>query len=124
LGAALSSAGFEGRFPHYRRASPSGLQLLSVQYHSSATELVLEFGTLAGDVSIEALSPAELLPRVLLFERARLHTESGRWFTFGRYGEGPEPYEALAASIVEMLPQVEAWFRTGEAGPNVRVLAL
>ena len=117
----LTQMGFAGRFPHFHRSAAGAVQFLSVLFDKPATAFVLEFGAHPlpeGD----ALDPRIGLAHVSMFARARLQTESRRWFAFGRYGADPEGYRTLAASVAALLPQVDFWFANGERGSNIHTL--
>lgn len=119
LGPALGKLGFEGRFPHFWRKSDDIVQIVSVQFHSSGREFLLEFGSTLPSIGAEHNAPEQILAEVALQSRARLQTESGLWFRFARFGDESPPYARLARNVVQLLPQIDNWLHTGEAGPNI-----
>jgi hypothetical protein len=121
---ALREFGFVGAFPHFSRESQLRLQLVSVLYHQSGGQFLLEFGALPSSLNLEEIPLADRLAHVALGARARLQTESGRWFNFARYGSDDGAYRTLARSVSAALPQVDEWFHSGSCGPNVHSLAL
>ena len=123
---ALRCMGFRGAFPHFERDAPSGKQLVSVLYQQSGGEFLLEFGFLQQTLPPEgeATIAAEHLPSRVMYPRARLQTESGRWFNFKRYGSDEAAFHKLAGAVSALLPQMEQWFATRAAGPNVHALAI
>lgn len=127
----LQAVGFSGRFPDFRRHSES-LHFVSIRYDKAGTAFFLEFGSHPRGDTLTAwgeLVPEDklILEHVPFDSRARLQKHASRtsmpadWFTFDDFGENDELYEALAASVAEMLPQLEAWFAAGASGPNVSV---
>jgi len=127
---ALNAAGFSGTFPRFRRVSGAEIQFLSVQYDKPGTALILEFGSHPSGPKLtswgEVVPEEKLILEYISFEsRARLLARVNRvsltddWFQFGEFGEDVAAYRELAASLAAMLPQVEAWLATQQAGPNV-----
>jgi len=130
---ALKELGFSGTFPRYRRETPNAIELLAVWYDKAATAFFLEFGTHArGD---KQTSWGELVPEAKLLlehvpfnKRIRLQARcSGGsmprdWFQFGAFGDDEADYNTLAQRVTSHLPQVEAWFRSAEIGPNLRAM--
>ena len=127
---ALRRQSFEGSFPRYRRETPNAIEFLAIWYDKAATAFFIEFGThVRGDKQTswcEIVPEAKLiLEHVPFTARLRLQADcSGgssteNWFRFGAYGEDDSAYEALAHSVAALLPQVEAWFRSAELGPNL-----
>jgi hypothetical protein len=127
---ALNTAGFFGAFPRFRRNSDAAVQFLSVQYDKAGTAFFLEFGShpLGSKITTwgEVVPEIELILEHVPFDsRARLQARSSRgsvvedWFQFGHFGDEAASYTKLAASTVAMLPQVENWLATQQAGPNV-----
>jgi hypothetical protein len=121
---ALAAIGFEGTFPHFIRSSGTDVQVMSVLYHPSGGQFILEFGALPAGSEPEAMAPADRIAHVSLFSRARLETQSRRWFNFARYGSDREAYQSLSRSVSALLPQVDTWLSTGEFGANVHAVAL
>lgn len=120
----LKALGFEGTFPNFERDAEAGRQLVSVLYHPSGGEFLLEFGVLPEASRPEEIALSARLATVSVLARARLLTESGRWFNFKRYGADEDAYQGLAGSVSGLLPQIEQWFASGVNGPNVRCVAL
>lgn len=127
---ALNAAGFFGTFPRFRRNSNAALQFVSAQYDKGGTAFFLEFGNhpLGSGVTSgsEVASASELILEHVPFElRARLQARPGSmslaedWFQFGHFGDDAAAYTRLAATAAAMLPQVEIWLSTRQAGPNV-----
>lgn len=126
----LERLGFGGKFPRYRREMPGAIEFLAIWYDNAATAFFIEFGTHArGDKQTswgELVPEAKLmLEHVPITARLRLQADcSGgsitqHWFQFGAFGEDGARYDALARRVAALLPQVEAWFRSGERGPNL-----
>jgi hypothetical protein len=126
----LHDLGFEGARSNFRRVSDEKLDFLDVQYWKYGGALVLEFArTNRGDFQTSwgpIVPEADLtLPHLSPMVRARLKSLDSDtsypfgWFRFDAFGEATEKYDALAREIAELLPQADAWLRTGEQGPRV-----
>jgi len=132
----LNAAGFAGSFPDFRRDRADVIHFVSVQYDKPGTAFFLECGahppgektTSWGDVVAQADLRLAYVP---LTERARLQGRGGAggssqtedWFSYEGFGDSPEPYRLLAASVASMLPQIESWLTARERGPNLSTMA-
>ncbi|WP_208508933.1 DUF4304 domain-containing protein [Variovorax paradoxus] len=130
----LQEAGFDGRFPRYRRDRAEVLHFIGLQYDKTGTSFFLEAAWHPpGD---KTTSWGELVPQhELLLEhaplehRVRLQRHGGAsslpadWFSYEGLGDDAAAYRALAASVAGLLPQVEAWLARGEVGVNISPFA-
>jgi hypothetical protein len=127
---ALKETGFNGKGWNFQRSSGS-LDLLSVQFWKYGGQFILEaarqprgdFHTSWGEVVPEAqVTVAHISPH----KRARLEqldtAAAFSWFTFQDFGDDQSRYDALARQVIELLPQLEHWLDTNEAGTHVRPL--
>jgi hypothetical protein len=107
------------------------LHLLSVQYDKWGGALFLEFAPhAAGDLTMpwgEVVSEARLtvahapvLARARLQETGSSSSTSETWFRFEALDAAG--CECLVRHIVELFPQVDAWLREQEVGPNISAL--
>lgn len=128
---ALQDLGFHGRGSTFQRALPQSLDLLSIQYWKYGGEFLLECArrergplhTSWGEVvPEEKLDVAYVDPR----QRARLEQRGPtagpgfQGFCFAGFGEDVARYEGLAAQVVALLPEVDAWLAHGRAGTHLR----
>jgi hypothetical protein len=125
----LKARGFAGSFPRYRRNRPAEVQLLAIFYDKAASRFFLEFGAHErGDKTTswgEVVPESKLLLEHVHFDRrARLQARCNGgsiaedWFAFETFSEEGQFHE-LAESLIQLLPQVEAWFESGAVGPNI-----
>lgn len=111
---ALRAKGFAGSFPHFRRASARGMDLLTFQFDRHGGGFVIEIGCCTPEgvtthwgkhTPATKATAWDLLPN----RRHRIQPRpgSGRdaWFRF----EGERP-EAVASSVVDLLPEAEQWW--------------
>lgn len=126
---ALKAGGFDGTFPRYRRVRPAAIELLAIFYDKAATCFFLEFG--AHERGDKHASWGEVVPESKLSlehvgfqRRARLRARcsggslANDWFAFGAFSEESQ-FRELAASVANLLPQVEQWLERGTVGTNV-----
>jgi hypothetical protein len=130
---ALEAAGFDGRFPRYRRVADDSIQLLAVFYGPANTAFFLEFGshprgnlqTSWGEIVEEDKLLLEHVPfpkRARLQERADGGSVAEQWFQIAAFGEDTARYDRLATRVAALFAQVETWLRCGQGGPNISTL--
>lgn len=110
----LREKGFAGSFPHFRRTSVRGMDLLTFQFDRHGGGFIIEISCCASDgvttlwgkhIPATKVTAWDLLPN----RRHRIQPRpgSGRdsWFRF----ESERP-EVVAASVVDLLPEAEQWW--------------
>ncbi len=126
----LADEGFLGRYPHFRRPEGDMLHLLSVVHDKWGGGFVLEFGPHApgplktswGTVVAEEDLEIGYVPPG---QRARLvATERGQgmyedFFRYDDIADQREACDVLVGRVVALFPQVNAWLRTRQVGPNI-----
>lgn len=126
----LNRLGFRGSTSKFQRTSSDWLDLLSIQYWKYGGQFILEFArcergalhTSWGEViPEEKLEVAYVGPsqRARLEQRGPTSGEGFRGFKFSGFGEDTARYEALAAEVTALLPQVEEWLTNGTAGEHI-----
>lgn len=128
----LIAAGFTGSYPDFRRRDGGRLHLLSVQFDKWGGGFMLEFASQpGGDLTMawgEVVPEARLTTAyAAIADRARLlavRTAGATagdlresWFRFE--GLDPSGCDALVGQVIALLPQVDAWLRTRQPGPNI-----
>lgn len=129
----LRERGFRGSFPHFRRRHAATTDLLSFQFDKWGGGFVIE---LAVGPAGELVTPwgariaAARLKAIDLSSGARARLQPGSdgstdsWFRFddGPTGDRPARFQAVAAQVLDLLPQAEAWWRGERTQRNVRPL--
>ena len=127
---ALRERGFASNGWEFQRQGEK-LDLVAVQFGKYGGEFILEAASRPrGDLHTTwgEVVPEEKVTsaHVSLLERARLEGAPGgaglRGFSFVGFGEDREKYETLARVVVGLLPELESWLITKEAGTNVRAI--
>ena len=126
----LAAEGFSGKYPHFQRKEADDLQLLSVVYDKWGGGFVLEFahhppgalhtswGTVVPEAELEvAYAPPGSRARLVQTQRGQGCYED--FFRYEKVADDKEQCEALVSLMIGMFPQVNAWLRDGNAGPNI-----
>ncbi|WP_313253980.1 DUF4304 domain-containing protein [Stenotrophomonas sp.] len=122
---ALRQLGFGGSgVTHFVRASDDHRDFLSIQYWTYGGSFILEFSRVPTDwVDPESGEvPKRVFETDPLLRRRLIDTEQHkdfRGFSFKAFGSEQSRYDQLAASVVALLPQIEAWLEDGIQGPNI-----
>jgi hypothetical protein len=127
----LAARGFAGYMPDFMRREGATLHLLAVEYDKWGGGLFLEFAAHpAGDMSMswgEVVPEADLTvahtpvdARARLQETGSSSSTSDLWFRYEGLDEAG--CRSLVAHIADLLPQVDAWLREHEVGPNISAL--
>src|SRR5215831_20936711 len=110
----LRGAGFSGSFPHFRRATARGIDLLTFQFDRNGGGFVIEIarGPLQGITTSwgKVVGPKQLTAWDLhLDKRLRLKptATAGGTDTWFRYDAGQ--YEECGRSVLKALTQAEEW---------------
>jgi len=125
---ALLAAGYTLDYPNYRRQNGDTVHLLEIQYWKHGGGFLIEMASQTGpfkdwsgaELSHEELTTSHTDP----MGRARLGPEKkvGRmrgFFRFDTIQDDPEATDSLMRTVTGMLPQIEAWFASGDFGPNI-----
>lgn len=125
----LRDSRFAGSFPHFRRREGEELHLLSVQFDKWGGSFFLEFARcqpgsrMLGNQEIpeDRLNVSYLSrePRARLEERPRAIFRNS-WFAFGSFADDEKKCAELAKRVGDLLPEANAWLRSGTKGPHVR----
>jgi hypothetical protein len=123
----LSKLGFVMKAANFVRIEGDDLDLLSIQYSKFGGEFILEFArTMYRDPLTGAVVPEHNMDVTGLGSdmRGRLQRPNKRpsqlnGFQFSGFGESVEKYDALATEVVMLLPQIDAWLRTGVVGTHI-----
>lgn len=108
----LRSVGFKGRLPHFHRLVDAHLDLLTVQYYSSGSCLLIEIASARHDGTME---PSEHRVR-FHGKRLRLHRESNpndHWFCYTPHGllspmQAPQEIARQLKDLIQT--QAEGWW--------------
>lgn len=112
----LRERGFLGSFPHFRRARPTHIDLVTFQFYSSGGSFVVELATCSASGVVhswgEVVPPGKVTAHDVL-QRHRLGSQGhgDHWFVFGKcnYEEGhdivepAEHYVAVAEAVRGLL---------------------
>jgi hypothetical protein len=108
----LRSLGFRGSFPHFRRVSDSGVDLITFQFRLSGGSFVVEVGHKAPykvTAEWENRVPPEKLTAHDVFKRRRIGEKvldlSDPWFDFMTHDLG-----SVAQQVFASLPEAEAYW--------------
>lgn len=126
----LSKCGFAGGASHCMRFRDGTQDLLSLQYWKYGGSFILEFGgrsrgplrTSWGEVIAEDKLDVAYLAvtdRARLQDRLAPEEDTFAGFAFAGFGDDMNKYHALARRVAGLIPQVDAWLRTGELGPDI-----
>jgi hypothetical protein len=110
----LREKGFAGSFPHFRRASDRGMDLLTFQFDRHGGGFIIEISSCASEgltthwgkhIPAKKATAWDLLPNRR--HRIQAHSGSGTdsWFRF----ENEEPV-VVASSVIEHLQEAEQWW--------------
>ncbi len=122
---ALRQRGFGGSgVANFVRSSDAYRDFLSIQYWTYGGSFILEFSRIpanwvdpdSGEVPKRVFETDPLLRKRLI--DTEQHRDF-RGFSFKAFGSEQSRYDQLAASVVALLPQVEAWLESGTQGPNI-----
>ncbi|WP_293715654.1 hypothetical protein, partial [Stenotrophomonas sp. UBA7606] len=122
---ALRQRGFGGNgVANFVRSSDAYRDFLSIQYWTYGGSFILEFSRIpanwvdpdSGEVPKRVFETDPLLRKRLI--DTEQHRDF-RGFSFKAFGSEQSRYDQLAASVVALLPQVEAWLESGTQGPNI-----
>lgn len=122
----LKNSGFKGSFPHFRRACPQRIDLLSFQFYSSGGSFVVEIAT----APLEGVTtnwgkhiPPNKLNVTWVSKRLRLGANEAQgkadhWFVYGRRSYEPEQplpqpkhFQAVAQEVAgHIKSQAEPWW--------------
>lgn len=122
---ALRQLGFGGSgVAHFVRAGDAHRDFLSIQYWTYGGSFILEFSRVPTDwVDPESGEvPKRVFETDPLLRKRLIDTEQHkdfRGFSFKAFGSEQGRYDQLAASVVALLPQIEAWLEDGIQGPNI-----
>lgn len=127
---ALDALGFCGGPSRFRRFREELQDLVSIQYWKYGGRFILEFGsrtrgplhTSWGEVVAEDAVDVTYLPvgdRARLQDRRAPPDDLFGGFAFDGIGDDASGYDDLARHVAALLPQVDAWLRTGQAGPDI-----
>lgn len=123
----LQEIGFVGSISKMHRMEGDFVYVLSVLFNKHATAFVLEFGPypvvmLTAGSGIHAVGKVGISD-VSVMARARLCTESGLWFSFGRLADDAQSYASLAIGVGNVVRQVDQWILRRACGPNISSFA-
>jgi hypothetical protein len=126
----LAKLGFVKMASNFVRIDGEDLDLLNIQYSKYGGEFILEFArTIYRDPLTGAVVPEEKMDVAGLalefrgrLERLKKRPAEFNGFQFSGFGDSVEKYDALAAEVVELLPQVDAWLRTGVVGDRLHAM--
>lgn len=117
--------GFAGSgVANFIRSSDAYRDFLSIQYWTYGGSFILEFSRVPASWVDPDLGevPKRVFETDPLLRKRLIDTEQHkdfRGFSFKAFGSGQNQYDQLAASVVALLPQVEAWLESGVKGPNI-----
>ncbi len=108
----LREMGFRGSFPHFRRAGPAQVELLTFQFASGGGAFVVEIGKFPteGYQLYDRLIPAAEVKMHHLLRRLRLgarNEDDDHWFNF----EAGDYADTAAAVIPFLQGQAVNWWR-------------
>lgn len=109
---------------NFVRSSEVHRDFLSIQYWTYGGSFILEFSRVpatwvdpdSGEVPKRVFETDPLLRKRLIDTEQH---KDFRGFSFKGFGSEQSQYDQLAASVVALLPQVEAWLEGGIEGPNI-----
>lgn len=128
----LESAGFQGKFPEFRRIEGGELQLLSIVFDKNGGGFFLEFSKSSpGDMETswgEVVPERELtVAHTPVESRARLQQKGDRnslsedWFRYEKLSANE--LDRLVLHVVDLLPQISDWLREKRVGQNISTTA-
>lgn len=109
---------------NFVRANEVHRDFLSIQYWTYGGSFILEFSRVPASWVDPDLgeAPKRVFETDPLLRKRLIDTEQRkdfRGFSFKAFGSEQDQYDQLAASVVALLPQVEAWLESGIEGPNI-----
>jgi hypothetical protein len=123
---ALKARGFKGSFPHFRRATATGIHLLTFQFDKWGGGFVVEIASCPTDgVTMhwgEQIPPAKVTAHHVS-RRLRLGAssdQSDHWFRYDKRGflSFGDPYERAAREVLRYLDsQAESYWRESHETP-------
>lgn len=130
----MARLGFAGKSSTFQRFDGDFQDLLTLQYWKYGGEFILEFARRPrGDfitswgpvIPEEKLDVAYLNPlsRARLAQRGPAAGPNLQGFDFASFGEDTAKYEAMAQTLVALMPEVDEWLRSGRQGAHIHVLA-
>jgi hypothetical protein len=109
----LRLKGFKGSLPHFRRALPHHIELLTFQFDKWGGGFVLEIARCPTSGIVTSWGKSIAPNKVTAWdtnERERIQPGNGHgtesWFRFDT-----EPVQNVAAQVVNLLPRAEAWWQ-------------
>jgi len=113
-----------GGVVNFVRSSGDHRDFLSIQYWTYGGSFILEFSRVpatwvdpdSGEVPKRVFETDPLLRKRLIDTEQH---KDFRGFSFKAFGSEQGRYDQLAASVVALLPQVEAWLERGIKGSNI-----
>jgi len=129
---ALNALGFKGARSSFVRIEADDLDLLTIQYGKYGGEFILEFArTVYRDPETGTVVPEEKMDVINLSPTLRGRLEQRgvgvsvfKGFSFAGFGNDASRYDALAAQVAGLLPQVDDWLRTRTIGSHIRASAV
>ncbi len=122
---AIKRLGFTGSgVANFERSCGDHRDFLSIQYWKYGGSFILEFSRVAsgwvdpgsGDAPSNVFDTESSVRKRLIdtTERRDFHG-----FSFKGFGDNQQAYDALASSVVALLPQVQGWLEDQIEGPNI-----
>ncbi len=113
-----------GGVANFVRSRGDHRDFLSIQYWTYGGSFILKFSRVpatwvdpdSGEVPKRVFETDPLLRKRLIDTEQH---KDFRGFSFKAFGSEQSRYDQLAASVVALLPQVEAWLESGIVGPNI-----
>ena len=113
-----------GGVANFVRSNGDHRDFLSIQYWTYGGSFILEFSRVpttwvdpdSGEVPKRVFETDPLLRKRLIDTEQH---KDFRGFSFKAFGSEQSRYDQLAASVVALLPQVEAWLESEIKGPNI-----
>ena len=127
---AFEELGFIVRYPSFRRKRDDRLELVILQHDKWGGGFFLEFAKFdSGDLHT---SWGEIVPEAEIevghtdpATRARLLATPDKngspdcYFRYESFAKDRTKCDELVKQVIELLPQITAWFERGEVGPNI-----
>jgi len=121
----IRDLGYIGKYPNYQRITDNQLQILGIIYSKWGGALTIEFAnSKQGDLETNwgEVIPEENITIEYIWpgERARLKIDKGDdFFSYEKIYDNYDKCEKLIQLLTSMLPQVDAWLKSGEVGSNI-----
>ena len=116
----LRQSGFKGSFPHFRRPSPTAIDLLTFQFDRNGGGFVIEIAQCASDGITNPWGQHIPATRVRAWDlhpdrRHRIQPRAGGgvddWFRFD-----VDQASHVAQQVLKALPRAESWWREAQPG--------